>query len=317
MASATTITLIGACEFNESYLYSRVLQRFAERIKEYYKGQVNFEFHCRDKNSLGKEEELAVLMSRGLIDFSIIAPSHVRNISEQVTLLDTPFLFQDKAHWNHVMESDALQPIIDSLLLRQGNSGLRILGFAGGGVRNMFFVADNVTPSLKKLQGMRIRVMDTPIQEKIFAALGMDPRPMPYLQLYDGLKNGLIPAAENEAASYRENKYYEVAPYMLLTKHAFTIRPLFFSESRFQKLPKDLQVAILAAGKEAAKWGRDQESEMDEKILKDMGDHGLIHMSNFPERDKLMKLAAPVQEQYAKKLGIEIVLENIEKLKSF
>ena len=139
---------------------------------------------------------------------------------------------------------------------------------------------------------------------------------MPYLMLYEGLKKSLISSAENEAVSYQENKFYEVAPHIFLTQHAFTIRPFFFSEGRFQKLPQDLQTAILSAGKEASEWGREQESILDEKTLQQMEAQGQIHIHPLPNRDKLMELARPVLEQYAKELGVEPVLNKIEALKS-
>ena len=73
----------------------------------------------------------------------------------------------------------------------------------------------------------------------------------------------MIQGAENEAAGMEQMKFYEVGPNISLTQHAITVRPICFSGKTFRKLPPDLQAAILKAGKEAGKYGRELESSDD------------------------------------------------------
>ncbi len=79
-------------------------------------------------------------------------------------------------------------------------------------------------------------------------------------------------------------------------------------------LPKDLQSAILKAGKEAAQWARDIEVFEDQGLFQELISKKVITVHNFPERDNLFELMAPVKEQYAKELGVEAVLKAVNKL---
>ncbi len=79
-------------------------------------------------------------------------------------------------------------------------------------------------------------------------------------------------------------KFYEVGPYISLTQHAITVRPICFSGKTFRKLPPDLQAAILKAGKEAGNYGRDIESSADTALLMKLEKEGKLKTFVFTER---------------------------------
>jgi TRAP-type C4-dicarboxylate transport system substrate-binding protein len=121
----------------------------------------------------------------------------------------------------------------------------------------------------------------------------------------------VINAAENEAAGVEQMKFYEVGPYIDLTQHAITVRPLCFSGKTFRNLPEDLQAAIVKAGKEAGAYGREVESSQDSAKLAAMQKDGLLTTVEFKERDKLLELAEPVKRAYAEELGALEVYDAI------
>ena len=100
-----------------------------------------------------------------------------------------------------------------------------------------------------------------PIWNRTFAAAGMAPTVIAYNEVYNAIQNGVIAAGENEAAGVESMKFYEVGPNLAMTQHAITIRPICFSGKTFKRLPKDLQAAIVQAGKEAGAYGRQLEVE--------------------------------------------------------
>ena len=105
-----------------------------------------------------------------------------------------------------------------------------------------------------------MRVQGAPIWSRTFQAAGMAPTVIAYNEVYNAIQNDVIAAGENEAAGVEPMKFFEVAPHLAMTQHAITIRPLCFSTKTFNKLDKDLQAAILKAGKEAGAYGRQVES---------------------------------------------------------
>jgi len=230
--------------------------------------------------------------------------------SKMAPLMDMPFLFRDLDHWNKVCNSDAFKPIADDVMK---NADVMLIGYAGGGVRNL--IVNHPVRNMEELKNLDIRVMGAPIQTRMFQAIGARPTVIAYAEVYNAIQTGVIDAAENEAAGMLQMKFYEVGPDIGLTQHAITVRPLCFSGKTFRRLPADLQAAILKAGKEAGAYGRQIESSEDQQKLDMMVEKGMIKTYPFTERDKLLELAEPVKQEYAKELGAEEVLANINAIK--
>jgi TRAP-type C4-dicarboxylate transport system substrate-binding protein len=188
-----------------------------------------------------------------------------------------------------------------------------LIGFAGGGTRNIF--VNKPVRNMEELKALKVRVQGAPIWSKTFAAAGMAPTVIAYNEVYNAIQNGVIAAGENEAAGVEQMKFYEVAPHLSMTQHAITIRPLCFSGKTFQKLPKDLQAAVLKAGKEAGAYGRKIESSEDEAKLVRMEGEGKLKRVPFAGRDQMKRLVDPVMADYAKEIGADAILAKINAIK--
>ena len=258
------ITLHGAVQFNDGHAFNRSLEKFQELTAKYYGKPINFVLH---KNSeLGLEKDYFAFMNQGIsVDYGIVSPAHMSTFSKAAPFIDAPFLFRDLDHWNKVLDADTLKPIADEV---SAKGDVMLIGFAGGGTRNIF--ANKPVRNLQEMKGLKVRVQGAPIWSKTFAAAGMSPTVIAYDEIYNAIQNGVISAGENEAAGVEAMKFYEVGPNLNMTQHAITIRPICFSGKTFKKLPPDLQAAILKAGKEAGIYGRQIESGEDQKKLEAM-----------------------------------------------
>ena len=303
------ITLHGAVQFNDDHAFTKALVRFEELVKKYYGKPINFVLH---KNSeLGLEKDYFAFMNQGItVDYGIVSPAHMSTFSKAAPFIDAPFLFRDLAHWNKVLDADTLKPVADEVSQK---ADVMLIGFAGGGTRNIF--ANKAVHNMGELKGLKIRVQGAPIWSKTFLAAGMAPTVIAYDEIYNAIQNSVINAGENEAAGVEAMKFYEVAPQLSITQHAITIRPLCFSTKTFKKLPPDLQAAILKAGKEAGAYGRQIESGEDQKKLDAMQAAGKLKMIPFADRAQMKKLADPVMAAYAKEIGAEDIYNKINNLK--
>ena len=93
------------------------------------------------------------------------------------------------------------------------------------------------------------------------------------------------------------------------------MRPICFSGKTFRKLPPDLQAAILKAGKEAGKYGRDLESGGDSALLAKLEKEGKLKTWPFTERPKLLELAEPVKQAYAKEIDATDILNKVNAIR--
>jgi len=304
-----TITLNGAVQFNDDHAFTKALVRFEELIKKYYGKPINFTLH--KNSSLGLEKQYFEYMAQGkAVDYAIVSPAHMSTFSKAAPFIDAPFLFRDLNHWNKVLDADVLKPVADEI---NQKAEVMLIGYAGGGVRNIF--ANKPVRNLQEMKGLKVRVQGAPIWSRTFQAAGMAPTVIAYNEVYNAIQNGVIQAGENEAAGVEAMKFYEVGPNLNMTEHAITIRPLCFSTKTFKRLPPDLQAAILKAGKEAGAYGRQVESSEDAQKLDALEKAGKLKRVPFADRDQMKKLVDPVMAAYAKEIGAEDILAKINAIK--
>jgi TRAP-type transport system periplasmic protein len=305
----TAITLHGAVQFGDDHAFNRSLLKFEELVKKYYGKPINFVLHRNSE--LGLEKDYFAYMNQGkAVDYAIVSPAHMSTFSKAAPFIDAPFLFRDLAHWNKVLDQDILKPIADEVAQK---GEVMLIGYAGGGVRNIF--ANKPVKNLAELKGLKVRVQGAPIWSRTFGAIGMAPTVIAYNEVYNAIQNKVIEAGENEAAGVEAVKFYEVAPSLALTQHAITIRPICFSSKTFAKLPPDLQAAIVRAGKEAGTYGRELESSEDQKKLDAMEKSGKLKQIPFADRAAMQKLVDPVMAAYAKEIGADGIYAKINSIK--
>lgn len=251
------ITLNGAVQFNDDHVFTRALVRFEELVKRYYTASpVNFVLH--KNSSLGLEKQYFEYMSagRGAVDYGIVSPAHMSTFSRAAPFVDAPFLFRDLAHWNQVLDQDLFAPVAQEIE-RRARVGL--IGYAGGGVRNIF--ANRRATNMAEIRNLKVRVQGAPIWSRTFQAAGMSPSVIAYNEVYNAIQNNVIEAGENEAAGVEAMRFYEVAPNLLMTQHAITIRPICFaSQTRKRSGAQAARPAPSAARPRAARTGRNSRS---------------------------------------------------------
>jgi len=302
-------TLHGAVQFGDEHTFTRTMVKFAELTQKYAGAKLAFVLHRNSE--LGGEKDYFGYMNQGIsVDYAIVSPSHMSTFAKSAPIMDMPFLFRDRDHWTKVLASDALAPIVQEV---NRKADVMILGFAGGGMRNL--IVNKPVRNMKELEGLSIRVMGAPIQTRIFRSLGAAPTVISYQEIYNGIQTGVIQAAENEALGIEQMKFYEVGPHIALTQHAITVRPLCFSGKTFRRLPKAVQDAILRAGREATDFGRTLEASEDAMRLAQLEKAGKLKTHAFTDRPRLLQLAEPVKRAYAKDVGAEAVLTRIESIR--
>jgi TRAP-type C4-dicarboxylate transport system substrate-binding protein len=308
-ANAQSLTLHGAVQFPDEHVFTRTLVRFQELVDKYSGQKTNWVLH---KNSeLGLEKQYFEYMAQGkAVDYGIVSPAHMSTFSKAAPFIDAPFLFRDLDHWNKVLDADLLRPIADEI---NQKAEVMLVGYAGGGIRNIF--VNKPVRNLQEMKGLKVRVQGAPIWSRTFSAVGMAPTVIAYNEIYNAIQNNVISAGENEAAGVEQMKFYEVAPQLSMTRHAITIRPICFSTKTFNKLDKNMQAAVLRAGKEAGAYGRQVESSEDEQKLVALEKAGKLKRIPFADAAQMKMLVDPVMADYAKEIGADGIYAKINAIK--
>lgn len=304
IAGEQPIKLVGATMLPQEHIYYRTLVKFQELVKTYYPGPLEIELH--HSGTLGSEQENFQYLLQGLsLDFSIISPAFMTTADKTAALMEAPFIFSGRDHLEKCLEQGVFDPIAERI--RQ--QGVRFIGYGGGGVRNL--ILNQPVATMEDLPKIRMRVQNSPLHQKVFSVIGLQAIPYDYQKVYDAIKAGVLDGLENEPAGMQQMKFYEVAPYYILTQHTISIRLLCFNEARFKTLPPALQEAILKAGQETAKFHRATEFAEGKGILDKLVQEGKLTVLEF-DNTEMRKRVLPVLEDYVKEIGAEPIFQAMK-----
>lgn len=241
---AQTSTLKAAHSAATDEPYHVGLTDFAKRVDTATGGKIKI--NVFPHNQLGNERELIEGLPLGLVDISCPANAVLTNFIPDLVALDLPFLFRDQAHLEKALNGPVVDVIGEAALKR----GYRVLGLYTAGVRHI--MTKKQINSIADLKGLKIRTMQNPAHVEAFKAMGANPTPLAYGELYGALQSGVVDGAEAANTNYHAQKFYEVAPNWAMVSWTVLISPLIMSEAKFRSLPADVQAALLKAGRESA-----------------------------------------------------------------
>ena len=103
--------------------------------------------------------------------------------------------------------------------------------------------------------------MQNPVFIEMFSALGGSPVPMAWGETFTAVQQGTIDGLEIPSAVINSNNFNEVAQYMSLTRHTYSANILLISKRTFDRLPEDIQAAVLESAEEALEVQRARVAE--------------------------------------------------------
>lgn len=250
---------------------------------------------------LGDSKTMIQSLVQGTIDMGITGCSYYAGVVPQIQVFELPFLFEDVAQARAAVDGPA-RDIIFEKLAAQGIIGL---SFWENGMRNL---SNNVRPinSLADLKGIKIRTLPAKIQIEAWKALGALPTPIDAAELYTALHAGTVSAQENPYVVIRDQKFYEVQPYITETRHVYT--PFLFSMSKISadKLtPEQLQI-IKDAAVNAQKIQRDANDTVTVAAKEFMREQGVQIIENI-DLTEWRERVVPVYSIFTDANGTELL----------
>lgn len=282
------------------------MNEFASLVDEKSDGRVRVEVY--PSAQLGSETELFESMRGGRVDVAVVAPGFIAEFVPEVSILSMPFLVTSREQRDAIIEG----PVAEELeQLIQDRTGNQVLTYFGGGARQMFFNAPVEQPS--DLSGRLFRTQPSQVLADSFGALGMHASNVAYGELYSALQQDVVSGAENEAVFILAENFQQPAPYIYLTSHEVTIRPVVISGHTLERLPDDLREVVLEAGEEAGTFARDFEAESDDAALEELRSSDGVTVVEA-DTEELRALVEPVWERYAERWGMQAMLADIQDL---
>ncbi len=306
LAGQPVVTLKAATNNPKASGHYQGLLIFKELVESRTKGAVAVELYS--DAVLGDEEQMAEGMKMGTVDVMMAAAAKYANFVKEMDIYSPPYTFSSWDHLKKVLASDVNKALEKKVLDTTGDV---YLGCLTDGVRNIFTRSE--MKNLDALKGIKLRTMTGPNETLAFKALGVNPTPMAYTELYSALQTGVIDGAENSMTSILGMKFFESCKFILRTKHCFLTLPFFISGIAVKKLPAEYRDIVIQAGRDTCARQLDEAIALDmqnEKVL--TGQYGVKITELTPEDHKrAVGMVAPVLDANAKRIGMSDALAKI------
>ncbi len=233
--AAQAATLKWAHVYETGSGYHQVAEWAAEEVAKRTAGRV--EIKVFPASSLGKEVEINEGLGIGAVDIIYTGPSFVERYYGPIAISDYPFIMRGWDHWLNYRKSDLFKELSAGYNEATGN---HVLGLVYYGQRHVTSNKPILSPA--DMEGLKIRVPNSPLMLMFPNAVGANPTPMAFSEVYLALQQGVVDAQENPLPTIKFKKFYEVQSNINLTGHILNSLLVIASDSALSGLGDDQAV---------------------------------------------------------------------------
>lgn len=288
----------GINEQHPTYLAS---VRFKELVEK--KLPERFEVQVFANAQLGDDVRATEAVRMGSLEMVIPSASPLVGLVPEFMVLDLPFLFPNAEAADKVLDGAPGKFLADKL----AEKGLVILAYFENGFRDL----TNSKKEVRKpadLSGLKIRTMENPIHLAAWKALGANPTPMPFSEVFTAMQQHTIDGQENPIPTIYLNKFYEVQGYTTLTNHVYGPHIMLINKKLFDSFTADEQKVLLESAQEAAVFQRATNRKMATDYVSELRKNGMTVTELTPAELKAFQDAVqPIYTQFEDKIGKDLI----------
>lgn len=260
-----------------------------ERLEALSGGSMSIEIY--PSSVLGGETECIEQLQNGVLAMTKTSSGPMEAFIPKMQLFGLPYLFRDTEHFWSFADSEAGRD-----LLHQGRDrNLYGLCYYDAGSRN-FYTKDRQIKSPDDLQGLKIRVMNSPMAIQMVEMMGGSPTPISWGELYSALAQGIVDGAENNPPSFFSNKHYETCKFFSLDEHVMLPDILLISAPIWERLSPQQQSWLQQAADDSSAFQRALWAEKSAEALEAVKELGVEVYE--PDKQPFMDSVAPMYEPF-------------------
>ena len=286
-----------------------------------FAGALAFKNYCESNSSgriqveiypssqLGSTQEALQQCMQGTLECVMGGDGETATLYPNIQCMSIPYLFNNRDEYYAMLDSDYMKAVYADI---ETQLGIKTLASSdNGGFRNF---SNNIRPihSAADMEGLKIRVMESPIFRKLCESLGASATPMAYNELYSALQTGVVDGQENSPGTTLNGSFYEVNKYYILDGHAISSIYLYINSAFFNDLPEDLQKVVVDAGETATYAMRGGNCANEALALVALAENGMeIYSPTLEEKETFKVCQEPVIEWLKEQVGADVVDEFI------
>ncbi|MCC5809431.1 MAG: TRAP transporter substrate-binding protein [Ectothiorhodospiraceae bacterium] len=305
-AAQTNIRMGWTTSDSETDPYAIAARYFAEELESLAPGEFNIRFY--PNHQLGNESEMLQGMQLGTLEAGVITGTQIATISSAFQLNDLPFLYASNSQAHTVLDGEVGEKLLASL----ENDGIVGLGFAEAGFRH---VINNTRPihTPEDLNRVRLRVQPSDLFLDSFRALGANPVPMAWSDVFSAVQQGTVDGLEIPLAVIYANQYPEVTDYLSLTNHSYNALGILVSAQMWNRLDNDGKETMRQAARNAIERQRETVAGNNETILNNLREAGM-EVNEIEDPGAFRDRVADVYESYRSAIGSDILDDALEQV---
>jgi len=239
-------------------------------LREALKDHFVFEPHFG--GTLFKQGTELVALQRGNLETAIVAPQDIAKQIPAWSLLTAGYLFRDADHLKKFFESDAGK---EMKKMAEDKLGIKIITPIYFGVRQVNLKPDREIKTPADMAGIKLRMPGGDAWQFLGKALGANPTPMAYSEVYTGLQTGAIDGQDNPLPNDYNMKFYEVTSQIVLTSHLVGFDVFAVSGKTWNALSSEQRTILETEVKKAIDWSTAKHLSEEARLVQFFKDHGL------------------------------------------
>lgn len=277
---------------------------FEELAEKYTEGKVDVQVFANSQ--LYNDDDVLAAVQQNNVQFAAPATSKVSKLFPQWQIFDFPFVFPNTAAVQAAMESEEIGGKLFNMLTEQ-----QLLGLAmwDNGFKQMT-LDDRPLYTPEDFAGKKFRVMSSKVLEAQFKAVGANPTPMPFSEVYSALEQGVIDGQENTLSNIYSKKFHEVQKYMTISNHGYLGYAVITNDEFWNGLPEDVRQGLAKALDETTKWVRENSETLNAEQLEKIKADGTlkeIHVLTDEEKIAWIEAMDTVYEQFEDVVGKDLI----------
>jgi len=239
---------------------------FAPAVKDF----ATFEPHWGA--TLFKQGTELEAIARGNLEMSITSAQELATIIPEFSIFTAGYLHRDADHQKKVFAADFMTPLKQKV---EDTLGVKLLAVMYLGRRQLNLRPDKEIMVPADLAGVKLRMPGTDAWQFLGKALGANPLPMAFTEVYTALQTGAIDGQDNPLPTDKDSKFYEVTKQIVLTSHLVDLNYLAFSKKVWDGLTPEQQATVQKAADDAAESGRQKQLALEAELEQFFKDQGL------------------------------------------
>ena len=253
--------------FSEQDIRAEMMKRFAEDMKSQ-----GFALQPYYGGTLFKQGTELVAMQRGNLEMGNIAPQDISTQVPAWSIVTSAYLFRDADHLKKVFAGDVGQQLKK---MASDQLGIHILGPTYFGARQVGLKPNKKINTPADMAGIKLRMPGGDAWQFLGQAIGANPTPMAYAEVYTGLQTGAIDGQDNPLPNVQNMKFYEVMSQIALTSHLVGFDLLAVSNKVWDAMSPEKQAAFQAAADKAIEWSTQEHLKKEAELVSFFKEKGL------------------------------------------